>query len=207
MALLSDTKVCCYANTHVHCENILSPIFQSTKIFVGSLGNGARPGDLRRLFEKFGSVVECDIVNRCGFVHMQTEDQAKDAIRKLNKSAFNGQTISVEWGRPKDTSKEDRPARSRGNGGANRRFSPQRRRRSPYSSLGQRDRIGSKRDDENKRRRSDERDRDRRDSSYRDKSRSDARRRDSDRRTDGRRRDRSRSDHTHSRRDSPRRRR
>lgn len=82
------------------CKSYLP--LQRTKIFVGSLGNGARPEELRRLFEGYGVVTECDVVNRCGFVHMETEDQAASAIEGLNNSQFNGQTISVEWGRQKE---------------------------------------------------------------------------------------------------------
>ncbi|RVE53858.1 hypothetical protein evm_001520 [Chilo suppressalis] len=73
-----------------------------TKVFVGSLPQGSKPEDLRKLFERFGVVTECDIMNRCGFVHMQTEDQAAAAIRGLNNSTFNGGVITVERGRIKE---------------------------------------------------------------------------------------------------------
>ncbi|XP_049878201.1 RNA-binding protein lark [Pectinophora gossypiella] len=73
-----------------------------TKVFVGSLPQGSKPEELRKLFERFGVVTECDIMNRCGFVHMQTEDQASAAIRALNNTTFNGGVISVERGRIKE---------------------------------------------------------------------------------------------------------
>ncbi|XP_004923399.1 RNA-binding protein 4.1-like isoform X1 [Bombyx mandarina] len=73
-----------------------------TKVFVGSLPQGSKPEDLRKLFERFGVVTECDIMNRCGFVHMQTEEQAAAAIRALHNSTFNGGVISVERGRIKE---------------------------------------------------------------------------------------------------------
>ncbi|XP_028177791.1 uncharacterized protein LOC135080513 isoform X2 [Ostrinia nubilalis] len=73
-----------------------------TKVFVGSLPQGSKPEDLRKLFERFGVVTECDIMNRCGFVHMQTEEQASAAIRSLNNSTFNGGVITVERGRIKE---------------------------------------------------------------------------------------------------------
>ncbi|XP_059048045.1 RNA-binding protein 4.1-like isoform X2 [Achroia grisella] len=73
-----------------------------TKVFVGSLPQGSKPEDLRKLFERFGVVTECDIMNRCGFVHMQTEEQASAAIRGLNNTTFNGAVISVERGRIKE---------------------------------------------------------------------------------------------------------
>uniref|UniRef100_A0A2A4JSZ0 RRM domain-containing protein n=1 Tax=Heliothis virescens TaxID=7102 RepID=A0A2A4JSZ0_HELVI len=67
-----------------------------TKVFVGSLPQGSKPEELRKLFERFGVVTECDIMNRCGFVHMQTEEQASAAIRALNNTSFNGGVISSE---------------------------------------------------------------------------------------------------------------
>ncbi|CAG4957046.1 unnamed protein product [Colias eurytheme] len=73
-----------------------------TKVFVGSLPQGSKPEELRKLFERFGVVTECDIMNRCGFVHMQTEDQASAAIRALHNTSFNGGVITVERGRIKE---------------------------------------------------------------------------------------------------------
>lgn len=75
---------------------------QKTKVFVGSLPPGSKPEELRRLFEAYGVVTECDIMNRCGFVHMQTEEMAFSAIQALNNTTFNGATISVERGRIKE---------------------------------------------------------------------------------------------------------
>lgn len=75
---------------------------QRTKVFVGSLPTSTQPEDLRRLFEKFGVVTECDILNRCGFVHLATQEQADNAIKALNNSLFNGANIVVERGRIKE---------------------------------------------------------------------------------------------------------
>ena len=77
-------------------------VFQQTKVFVGSLPQGSKPEDLRKLFERFGVVTECDIMNRCGFVHMQSEEQATAAIRALDTTMFNGGVITVERGRIKE---------------------------------------------------------------------------------------------------------
>ena len=38
------------------------------KIFVGNLGDDADPEKLKALFEEYGTVTECDILNRFGFV-------------------------------------------------------------------------------------------------------------------------------------------
>ncbi|XP_034251260.1 RNA-binding protein 4.1-like isoform X2 [Thrips palmi] len=67
-----------------------------TKIFVGRLPENAQAPDLRRLFEQYGTVTECDILNRYGFVHMKTEEQATRAIENLHNCNFMGSLISVE---------------------------------------------------------------------------------------------------------------
>jgi RNA-binding protein 4 len=38
------------------------------KIFVGNLSSNAAVGDVRPLFEKYGKVVECDVMKNYGFV-------------------------------------------------------------------------------------------------------------------------------------------
>jgi len=67
-----------------------------TKIFVGRLPLDAKPEDLRTLFEKFGVVTECDVLNRFGFVHMKSEDMAKRAIQALHNTEYMGSRITVE---------------------------------------------------------------------------------------------------------------
>ncbi|GAB0094172.1 hypothetical protein DMENIID0001_094240 [Sergentomyia squamirostris] len=94
-----------------------------TKVFVGSLPPGTKPEELRSLFEKFGNVTECDIMNRCGFVHMQTQEMADSAIQALNQTTFRGTTISVERGRMKD---KNQPGQKKGPGG-NMRNNPMQR--------------------------------------------------------------------------------
>ncbi|XP_023026253.2 uncharacterized protein isoform X2 [Leptinotarsa decemlineata] len=97
----------------------------STKVFVGSLPNGASPEDLRKLFEPYGEISECDIANRCGFLHLEDEALAMKAIEELNGTDFMGTKISVERGRVK-------PRRSGGGGGPR----GGRDRGSPYSRGG-----------------------------------------------------------------------
>lgn len=75
---------------------------QTAKVFVGSLPPGCKPEELRHLFTNYGVVVECDIMNRCGFVHLETIEMAEAAIAALNGVEFKGQAIVVEPGRPKD---------------------------------------------------------------------------------------------------------
>lgn len=82
----------------------------TTKVFVGSLPGGVTTDDLRRLFEPYGPIAECDIANRCGFLHLEDKDLAFKAIEELNNTNFMGTRISVEKGRVK-------PPRSRRDGG------------------------------------------------------------------------------------------
>lgn len=69
---------------------------------MGSLPPGCKPEELRHLFTSYGNVVECDIMNRCGFVHLETVEMADAAIAALNGVEFKGQNIVVEPGRLKD---------------------------------------------------------------------------------------------------------
>ncbi|CAH0720563.1 unnamed protein product, partial [Brenthis ino] len=66
------------------------------KIFVGNLSDKTTDADLRPLFEKFGTVVECDIVRNYGFVHMENEQVGREAIQSLNGEIVHGQAIKIE---------------------------------------------------------------------------------------------------------------
>jgi len=66
------------------------------KIFVGRLAPCVSAPQLRQLFEKFGSVSDCDILRDYGFVHMPQESDAQRAIKALDKYSFCGSRLSVE---------------------------------------------------------------------------------------------------------------
>jgi len=75
------------------------PVFSSSgtfKIFVGNLGDKVSASDIRPLFEKYGKVVECDVVKDFGFVHMENEEAGKEAIQNLNGYSVHGTSIKVE---------------------------------------------------------------------------------------------------------------
>lgn len=78
-------------------------------------------------------------MNRCGFVHMQNQEMADNAIKNLNNSLFNGANIVVERGRMKER-KQGGPNQGQGgppgrmnnggpmrNGGGGNRNDPQNR--------------------------------------------------------------------------------
>ena len=66
------------------------------KIFIGNLGEKTAITDIRPLFEKYGKVVECDVVKNYGFVHMESETEGRDAIQNLNGHVLNGQPMKCE---------------------------------------------------------------------------------------------------------------
>uniref|UniRef100_A0A182JP14 RNA-binding protein lark n=1 Tax=Anopheles christyi TaxID=43041 RepID=A0A182JP14_9DIPT len=69
------------------------------KLFIGNVDEKTQPSELRPLFEKYGTVVECDVVKNFGFVHMENEDQGREAIQHLNGYVIGGQPIKVEAAR------------------------------------------------------------------------------------------------------------
>lgn len=72
------------------------PGAQSYKLFIGNLDESTKAADIRPLFEKYGKVLECDVVKNYGFVHFQSEDDAREATRELNGYVVNGNAIKVE---------------------------------------------------------------------------------------------------------------
>lgn len=93
-----------------------------TKLFVGHLPDGCSSPDLQTLFEKYGTVKECDVINKYGFVHMSTDEEAEEAIKGLNNFNFMGSCISVEQSTSKLHSEPGAPGRAKaGSGGPMRR--------------------------------------------------------------------------------------
>ncbi len=74
------------------------------KIFVASLNFRTLEGELEALFEQFGTVDSTKIIldretgksRGFGFVEMSNDDEARNAIRELNSSEFDGRTIVVK---------------------------------------------------------------------------------------------------------------
>ncbi|KAF7207266.1 RNA-binding protein 4.1 [Nothobranchius furzeri] len=77
------------------------------KIFIGNLACETTVEEVRKLFEKYGKVTECDIVKNYGFVHMSSMSEAEEAIKNLHQTELNGWSMNVELskGRPKSTTK------------------------------------------------------------------------------------------------------
>merc|ERR1712001_127708 len=77
---------------------------KGTKIFVGNLGNDGKitNDDLRPLFEKYGTVTECECMGKFAFVHMETEAEATEAVKELNGHLIKDRNIKVEKGSKND---------------------------------------------------------------------------------------------------------
>nr|XP_014339383.1 PREDICTED: RNA-binding protein 14 isoform X2 [Latimeria chalumnae] len=68
----------------------------TVKIFVGNISSAVTSKELEAEFRPFGKIVECDILKEFGFVHMENEEEAMNAIMALNRTPLKGKTISVQ---------------------------------------------------------------------------------------------------------------
>ncbi|KAK3716930.1 hypothetical protein RRG08_026720 [Elysia crispata] len=66
------------------------------KIFLGNLSSDTTSDKIRPLFEKYGQVVECDVLKNFGFVHMVNKNEANKAIAQLDGYSVDGNNIRVE---------------------------------------------------------------------------------------------------------------
>ena len=79
-------------------------------LFVRNIAFAAKEQELKRLFEEFGEVSSCKIIRDrdskkskgFGFVEMQVEADALDAIENLNDFDLLGRKLSVSKAKPKE---------------------------------------------------------------------------------------------------------
>ena len=79
------------------------------KIFVGNLSFSSTEGDIRELFEQYGTVDSVAILTDrdtgrsrgFGFVEMGNDGEATAAIQALNGADINGRPLTVNEARPK----------------------------------------------------------------------------------------------------------
>jgi len=82
----------------------------STKLFVGSLPWVVNDETLRAAFEAHGTVVSAKVITDrqtgrsrgFGFVEMESESEASNAIQALNGTEFKGRNIIVSEAKPKN---------------------------------------------------------------------------------------------------------
>jgi RNA recognition motif-containing protein len=107
----------------------------SKRLFVGGLPFTATSSQLEEIFSKFGKIVSCDVIvdrysgqsKGFGFVEMEDDKEADEAIAKLNETELEGRKIAVNVARPR----EERP-RSDSRGGGPRRDDDRGPRRGGY---------------------------------------------------------------------------
>ncbi|XP_025105498.1 RNA-binding protein 14-like [Pomacea canaliculata] len=86
----------------------------TVKIFIGNLSSETQAEDVRVLFEKYGTVAECDVLKNYGFVHMTDKASADNAIANLDGFNVKGQRMRVEL----STGKKGNPKGDRKGGGS-----------------------------------------------------------------------------------------
>ena len=93
-------------------------------IYVGNLSFSSEQADLENLFQQFGEVSSAKIImdnftgrsKGFGFVIMDNDEQAREAIEKLNGHEMAGNRLTVNEARPR----ENNDRRGGGGGGFNR---------------------------------------------------------------------------------------
>ncbi len=86
-------------------------------IYVGNLPYSVTEDDLRNMFGEFGEVSSVNIINDqytgqskgFGFVEMSNEQEAEEAISKLNDSSVQGRNVKVSQARPRKDNAPRRP--------------------------------------------------------------------------------------------------
>jgi|GEM_PF-717678 len=79
------------------------------KLYVGNLSNDVTEEDLKTHFSTLGNVMSATIIRDkltgmgkgFGFVEMETDEAAREAIGKLSGSSLRGKTIVVNEARPR----------------------------------------------------------------------------------------------------------
>ncbi|XP_068116881.1 RNA-binding protein 4B-like [Hyperolius riggenbachi] len=99
-----------FYGSHLTVEYATSKIRNATKIYVGNVSSRATTSQIKELFEKFGKVVECDIVKNYAFVHMAKEREAMDAILHLNDTPLEDQKIFVTLSKSNNAPKNSKLA-------------------------------------------------------------------------------------------------
>lgn len=83
---------------------------QNNKLFVRNLSFSTTDGELSGIFAAYGEVVSARMATDrdtgrsrgFGFVQMNTEEEAENAIRTLDNSQHNGRTLYVAISEPRD---------------------------------------------------------------------------------------------------------
>src|SRR3990172_6930715 len=93
----------------------------ANKLFVGGLSGDTTDGSIKDFFAQAGTVTSASVITDkfsgrskgFGFVEMASDEEAKEAIAKLNGQSLDGRTVAVNEARPQEP-------RSRGSFGGGR---------------------------------------------------------------------------------------
>ena len=66
-------------------------------VFVNHIANSVHPGELRAIFERYGDVMDVLILADYGFVNMAREEEAHEAIERVNSRLLHGQRLHVDY--------------------------------------------------------------------------------------------------------------
>jgi RNA recognition motif-containing protein len=97
--------------------NFFSFNFFEMNIFVAKLSFDTQSEDLREAFEAYGEVSSANVVmdkvtgrsRGFGFVEMDNDDEARNAIDELNDSDLDGRTIVVKKAEPRKENRRSNP--------------------------------------------------------------------------------------------------
>jgi RNA recognition motif-containing protein len=86
-------------------------------IYVGNLAYGVTEGQLEALFQEFGAVASVNLIKDkysgeskgFGFVEMNQQAEAEEAIEKLNGRALDGRDLTVNIARPRNDRSHPNP--------------------------------------------------------------------------------------------------
>lgn len=86
-------------------------------IYVGNLPYSVQDEELREAFEAYGDVLSAEVIfdrrtqrsRGYGFVEMENDDEAREAITALNGSDFQGRELRVDESKPKEEKPAARP--------------------------------------------------------------------------------------------------
>lgn len=95
-----------------------------TKLYIGNLPYSTTEDDLKTLFAEYGTVLSATLITDrdsgrskgFGFIELEDDAKATEAITALDKSAMGDRTIFVSVARPR----EERPQGGGGYGGGSR---------------------------------------------------------------------------------------
>lgn len=88
-------------------------------IYVGNLSYSVTETQLKTLFEEFGEVTIANLIKDkysgeskgFGFVEMNKQSEAEEAIKQLNGRPMDGRNLTVNLARPRNDRSNSRPKR------------------------------------------------------------------------------------------------